>query len=258
MPGGLRDHRAGGEDVRSLDDALVDRGLQGEGRTAGVAHRREAAHQRRAGLPPSDQVQEGRVLGQRRDLGRRDQRRMPVAVDEPGDHGPAAAIDDLRLGRPLTARDQRCDAPVLDQDVEAVPHGRRLAVEERQVGQKQRPSRRLGADFARRETEAREEAQHRARPAEDLAAADVGLEPAKRGLRLRRPAEAGVHPESRGHGGITCDAHHEPSSISYPSTGWSHGLAMRRSPRSPIRQPSPTVRPARDARHPAAGPPAPG
>lgn len=46
VPRGLGDHRPGGEDARACHDPLVDRPLEGEGRSTDVAHGGEAALQR--------------------------------------------------------------------------------------------------------------------------------------------------------------------------------------------------------------------
>ncbi len=153
VPGSLAQHGTGGEDPRALDHALVDGHLEAECRPTGVAHRREAAHQSGTGLASGHQVDPTDILRQRGDLADADECRMPVCVDEPGNDGPASAIDDLDAIRPLSPGRQAGDAASLDENVDAVLHGERLAVEKPQVREQQWTVGRLSSGAARCEAE---------------------------------------------------------------------------------------------------------
>jgi hypothetical protein len=197
---GLREHGARGEDARPRDGALVDRHLQPEGRPACVAHGGEPAHQRGARLAAGHEVDPAHVLRHGGDLADGDQRRVPVAVDQPGDHRAAAALHDLGLPGPLPRGGEARDAAVGHEDVDALAHRLRTAVEEAKVTQEHRPAGRLRARPPRGEAEPREHPDHRGRAAQHLAAGQVRIDPPHRRLRGRRAAQArvdGGHARSR-------------------------------------------------------------
>ena len=61
VPRGLGDEGAGRIDARADHHAFVDGALEPEDGSAEVAHRRESSHQRRFGLPRSQQMEVGRL-----------------------------------------------------------------------------------------------------------------------------------------------------------------------------------------------------
>ncbi len=93
---------------------------------------------------------------------------------------------------PCADRQEAGDPIPLHQDLDPFPHREGLAIEEAEVRQKQRPARRLGADLARREAEARKQADHRGGAAQHLPTREVGLDPAKGRLGCGRTAMAHV------------------------------------------------------------------
>jgi len=80
----LGDERTGWVDPRTGDDTLVDSPAQSEGRSPGVAHRREPPPERPGCLGTGDEMHVPRVRRQRGDNGNRCKRRMPMRIDQPG------------------------------------------------------------------------------------------------------------------------------------------------------------------------------
>ncbi len=64
-------------------------------------------------------MDEADILGQRGDLADGHQRRVPMGVDQAGNDRAPAAVDALRVLRPLARRRQGSDPFALDQDFES-------------------------------------------------------------------------------------------------------------------------------------------
>ena len=149
-----------GEDARPGHHAAVHGHLEPEDGSAGVAHGGEAAHKCRAGLLARDKMDECNILCQSRDLAHADQGRVPVAVDQTRRHCAPAAVYDVGIFRARTCRGQGRDTAVRDKDVAAGLHCEGGAIEEAEVRQESRASRRLRTQLARGQAEAREHADH--------------------------------------------------------------------------------------------------
>jgi|GEM_PF-6555582 len=233
MPGGLRNHRAGREYPRPRHDTPIDRHLQPEGGPADIAHGGEPALKRRPRLAPGRQVHEPDVLGQRRHLADPDKRRVPMRVDQPRNDGPATTINPLGVLRALADRNKPGNPVSLDKDFKTVTHRQGLAVEKPQIGQKQRPARRLRATFARGQTKACEQSDDRSRAGQELPASQVGFDPRVGGERVASATVARLDPCRQGKAGIiTGKTHGNPfrfetqtAGIARASKGRSHILA---------------------------------
>lgn len=98
------------------------------------------------------------------DLADRCQRRVPMRVNQAGDHHAPAAVDHLHILGALAGGEQGGDAPAIDQDAHAFARRQGFAVEHPQVGQQLRPRRGLGVQLVRRQAELRERASTAAIP----------------------------------------------------------------------------------------------
>ncbi|CAI2933874.1 protein of unknown function [Aminobacter niigataensis] len=128
MSAGHRDHGAGWIDARSHDDSAVYRALETEHRTAHVAHRREATHQRMRCLVACGEIGKADVA-HCLCRGRRDQHRVPVRIDQAGHQHAAAARYHLRARRLDGGGRDALDEVAVDQHIRRRRQRACLAVE---------------------------------------------------------------------------------------------------------------------------------
>lgn len=116
MTTGDGDDGAGWIDARTGDEVLVDGLLEAEARPAHVAHRREAAHQRRGRFAGGEQIVVADIAREGGHRRRAHQHCVPMRIDQPRHQHATAAVDHQAGGCDIRGRDL-LDLSIPDQDI---------------------------------------------------------------------------------------------------------------------------------------------